>query len=98
MFVRVRMAAHFHFGPNDDKGEFRLQQKNAEWKGYSIEEEALRAIVAEAGGSDALGERILDIVCKRNEDQRKGIVTAEDVAEVWDLFKNHLLGTVELPE
>ena len=98
MFVTVKMAAHFHFGPNDDEGEYRLQQQNAERKGYSIDQEALRAIVSLAGGSDALGERLLDLVCKRRALSGKEKASTKDVSDTWDLYRDHLVGTVEPPE
>ena len=56
--VRFLMGAHFHFGPNEDEGELALQRQLAEEKGYAFAPDALRKIV---GGSDALGERLLDL-------------------------------------
>lgn len=54
--VRLLMGAHFHSGPNE--GELALQRQLAEEKGYAFAPDALRKIV---GGSDALGERLLDL-------------------------------------
>ena len=96
--LRRRMAAHFHFGPNDDDGEFRLQAQVARWKDYAIDSEALRSIVSLVGGSDALGEKLLHLACKYSRHRKKRTVDAEDVKAAWRLFKDHLITTVDSVE